>query len=509
MSNFSDNKRIAKNTIFLYIRLIFVMGVSLYTVRAILSLLGATDYGLYNVIGGFVSMFSFISGTLSSSSQRYFSISLAENDFRKLNDWFCLNLNLFVIIIVFLIFIAETFGLWFINNKMTIPIERLTAANIIFQLSLLGFCCSLVNTPYLALIIAYEKMKTFAYIGMLEALFKLAIVGILYFVSTDKLIVYGILIFVINVSITLSYVGYVSRKIPQIHYYVYWNKIEIAELASFSGWHLLGTISVVLRGQGINVLLNVFFNPIVNTARAIAFQIEIAVMQLQNNFFLALKPQIYKLYAVHDYSQLHTLIVRSTQICFFLTSILSIPLFFELDTVLDLWLVEVPEYTRAFTTLVLLNGLIDSVSGPMIAPILATGKIRNFYLITGNLIIFTLPISYVVLHYGCSPESVFIVTISFSFLAMMCRIYFLHKLIKIPFLEYIIELIKLFIATVVICIVVTLYIYMTPDSAMRFFIVIILSSVLHLIMYYYFVISSNDRKALNGYVSKFHGKIWK
>lgn len=184
-------------------------------------------------------------------------------------------------------------------------------------------------------------------------------------------------------------------------------------------------------------------------------------------------------------------------------------MFFELDTVLDFWLVEVPEYTRAFTTLVLLNGLIDSVSGPMIAPILATGKIRNFYLITGNLIIFTLPISYVVLHYGCSPESVFIVTISFSFLAMMCRIYFLHKLIKIPFLEYIIELIKLFIATVVICIVVTLYIYMTPDSAMRFFIVIILSSVLHLIMYYYFVISSNDRKALNGYVSKFHGKIWK
>lgn len=403
----------------------------------------------------------------------------------------------------------ETFGLWFINNKMTIPIERLTAANIIFQLSLLGFCCSLVNTPYLALIIAYEKMKTFAYIGMLEALFKLAIVGILYFVSTDKLIVYGILIFVINVSITLSYVGYVSRKIPQIHYYVYWNKIEIAELASFSGWHLLGTISVVLRGQGINVLLNVFFNPIVNTARAIAFQIESAVMQLQNNFFLALKPQIYKLYAVHDYSQLHTLIVRSTQICFFLTSILSIPLFFELDTVLDLWLVEVPEYTRAFTTLVLLNGLIDSVSGPMIAPILATGKIRNFYLITGNLIIFTLPISYVVLHYGCSPESVFIVTISFSFLAMMCRIYFLHKLIKIPFLEYIIELIKLFIATVVICIVVTLYIYVTPDSAMRFFIVIILSSVLHLIMYYYFVISGNDRKALNGCVSKFYGNIWK
>lgn len=506
MSDISDNKRIAKNTVFLYMRMILVMGISLYTVRAVLSLLGSTDYGLYNVIGGFVSMFSFISGTLSSSSQRYFSIFLVKDDFKKLNDWFCLNLNLFVIIIILLIIIAETFGLWFVNNKMTIPPERLAVANVIFQLSLLGFCCSLVNTPYLALIVAYEKMKTFACIGILEALSKLAIVAVLYIVSIDKLILYGILVFVINISITLTYIIYVSRKISQMRYYLYWNKVEITELASFSSWHLLGTISVVLRGQGINVLLNVFFNPVVNAARAIAFQIESAVMQLQNNFFLALKPQIYKLYAVHDYSQLHTLVVRSTQICFFLTSILSIPLLFELDKVLDWWLVKVPEYTKVFTILVLVNSLIDSMSGPMIAPVLATGKIRNFYLITGNLILLTLPVSYVALHYKCSPESVFIVTIVFSILAMICRIYFLHKLIEIPFLKYTVEIVKLFATTIVICIIIMLLIYVMHDNAMRFVAVIILSSMLHLIMYYCFVISDNDRKILNIYAGKFFNK---
>lgn len=509
MVNIRDNRRIVKNTVFLYIRMILVMGISLYTVRAVLSQLGSTDYGLYNVIGGFVSMFSFISGTLSSSSQRYFSISLAKNDFKKLNDWFCLNLNLFIIIVILLILIAETLGIWFVNNKMTIPAERLTAANVIFQLSLLGFCCNLVNIPYLALIIAYEKMKAFAYIGILEAFSKLVIVAILYFVSADKLILYGILVLLMNVSITLFYIVYVSRKISHTRYYLYWNMAEITELASFSSWHLLGTISVVLRGQGINVLLNVFFNPVVNAARAIAFQIESAVMQLQNNFFMALKPQIYKLYAVHDYSQLHILIVKSTQICFFFTSILSIPLLFELEKVLDLWLVEVPEHTKSFTILVLVNGMIDSMSGPMITPILATGKIRNFYLFTGNLIILTLPVSYVALHYGYSSESVFVVTIVFSVLAMMCRMYFLHRLIEISFLKYTVEIIKLFSTTIVICINIMLLRYVMHDNVIRFVAVIIFSSMLHLIMYYSFVISDNERKALNGYVGKFCDKIRK
>lgn len=266
-----NNKRIAKNTLFLYLRMLVVMGIGLYTVRAILHLLGVVDYGIYNVVGGVVGMFAFLNSTLATSSQRYFSIELAKGDLDRLNKWFCLNISTFSIFIVIFVAIAETVGLWFVNTQMTIPKERMFAANVVYQLSIVSFCVSLFSIPYNALIIAHERMSAFAFISIIEALTKLAIVFILSLVSWDRLIVYGILMFFTSCAMTSSYILYNRRYFPESKFHLYWNKSEFIEIIGFSGWHFWGTFSMVIRSQGINILLNLFFNPAVNAARAVAY----------------------------------------------------------------------------------------------------------------------------------------------------------------------------------------------------------------------------------------------
>ena len=272
-----NNKRIVKNTLFLYFRMIVVMGIGLYTVRAILRLLGVVDYGIYNVVGGVVSMFAFLNGTLATSSQRYFSVELAKGDLKRLNQWFCLNITTFSLFILAFIVIAETVGLWFVNTQMTIPHERLFAANVVYQLSIATFCIHFFNIPYNGLIIAHEKMSAFAYISIVEAFLKLGIVFVLSIITWDKLITYGILMFLISVLITSSYIVYSRIHFQESKYQFYWNKSEMIELLGFSGWHFLGTFSIAIRSQGINILLNLFFSPAVNAARAVAFQIYHAI----------------------------------------------------------------------------------------------------------------------------------------------------------------------------------------------------------------------------------------
>ena len=318
--NSTNNKRIAKNTFFLYLRLIVVMAIGLYTVRAILDLLGVVDYGIYNVVGGVVGMFQFLNGTLATSSQRYFSIEIAKRDKSRLNQWFCLNITTFSVFIILFLVLAETIGLWFVNTQMTIPPERIVAANVVYQLSIISFCVSFYNVPYTALIIAHERMSAFAYISIIEALLKLGIVFVLSIIPWDRLIVYGVLMFLASCGITSSYIIYNHRHFHESKYRPYWNKREFKELVGFSGWHFLGTFSVVIRSQGINILLNLFFNPAINAARAVAFQIYHAISQLSNNFFVAVKPQIYKYYATNELHSLYKLIIRSTAFCSLLVS---------------------------------------------------------------------------------------------------------------------------------------------------------------------------------------------
>lgn len=490
--NSTNNKRIAKNTFFLYLRMIVVMAIGLYTVRAILDLLGVVDYGIYNVVGGVVGMFQFLNGTLATSSQRYFSIELAKGDMKRLNLWFCLNITTFSLFIVVFLVIAETIGLWFVNTQMTIPADRLFAANVVYQLSIISFCISFFNVPYNALIIAHEKMSAFAYISIVEAFLKLGIVFVLTFVTWDKLIVYGILMFLTSLGITSSYIIYNRRHFEESSFRPYWNLMEFKELLGFSGWHFLGTFSVVVRSQGINILLNIFFNPAVNAARAVAFQIYHAISQLSNNFFIAIKPQIYKLYASERYNDLYKLVIRSTVICSYLVSILVFPILANTHFVLDIWLKDVPNYTIVFTQLVLINGLIDSTNGPTTAAVLATGKIRNYELIVATLSIMNLPISYIALKLGGNPTVTMIISIILSFIITFVRAFILCRKTGFKFYKYFIAFIKLIISSIIISIIVYITIYNKSYNIISFVVHSLFVLVVCSIVYLYVALDKKD-----------------
>lgn len=498
-----DNKRIAKNTIYLYIQMIIVMAVGLYTVRAVLDILGVVDYGIYNVVGGVVAMFSFVNSTLASASQRYFSIELAKGDYKRLNEWFCLNISSYSVFVILFLIIAETIGLWFLNTQMVIPEERSFAANIVYQLSIISFCVSFFSIPYNALIIAHEKMSAFAYICIIEVLLKLSIVFLLDYVSGDKLIIYGILMLVTSTGITLSYIAYNLMHFKESKFKFYWNTKELKELIGFSGWHLMGTFANVIRSQGINILLNMFFNPAINAARAVAFQIYNAVSQLSSNFFTAVKPQIYKSYANRDYDGMFTLVNRSTAICTFLISFLVFPILANTDYILGLWLKDVPNYAVVFTQLVLINGLIDSTNGPTIASALATGKIRNYQIAVSVATFMNLPISYFVLKFGYEPTITMVVSIIISYLIVFLRAYLLRSMINLPFVSYSSLIIRISLVSMGLWAAVTYLVNGLATTFIQFILVSCVIAVIIVLCYLLFVFSRNDAMAITTLICRY------
>lgn len=491
--NSVNNKRIAKNTIYLYLRMLFVMAVGLYTVRAILDILGVVDYGLYNVVGGVVTMFAFMNRTLSTSSQRYFSIELARGDKERLSKWFCLNITTFLTIGIIIAVFLETVGLWFVNTHMTIPSERLFAANVVFQLSIISFLFHIISIPYLALVVAYEKMNVFAYVGILEALGRLVIVFILTLLTFDKLIIYGILILLLSVGTSMSYIIYCWRHYPESSFRWYWETKEVKELLGFSGWHFLGTFSTSCRSQGINILLNMFFNPAVNAARAIAFQVSTHIMQLHTNFFTAIKPQIYKTYAKQEFDELFKLMMRSSIISAFLVSVIAFPILCGTSYILGLWLKEVPDYAVLFTQLALINGIIDSSDGPSIAASLATGKIKKYMLTVSLIILANVPISYVALRLGCEPTVTMEISIAVSCASVIIRAYLLKQMMNFPWLSYLLLMAKIAGVTVVM---VSLS-YLMAQKAVNDFISFAMYAVIIAIIttvLYAIVLSHDDRR---------------
>lgn len=478
----SNNKRILKNSLFLYVRMIVIMCVNLYVVRLILDLLGVEDYGINNVIYGLVAMFSFLNGTLATSSQRYFSVALAEGSQDKLKKVFSLNVTVFLIFAAIVVVLSETIGLWYVNNKMTMPTERLGAANYIYQLSIIAFVLNLLQVPLNALVIAHEQMKVFAYIGIGEALFKFVIVLAL-LLPTDKLMIYGSTNLLATLLVFFAYYIFCRRNFSESKYIPYWNTQEAKDIASFSGWHLLGTISVVVRGQGINLLINAFFNPAVNGARAIAVQIDQAINQLSQNFFVAVKPQIYKNFATKQHEAFITLIFNSTIICTGLVSLISIPMIINADFILGLWLKSVPKYTIIFTQLVLLNSIVDSTSNPSICAALATKKIKTFYLITGSLLMLNLPISYMLLKNSFEPEYTMVVSIGISFIAILARAIILYRLVELPLFKYMSMVFKLSLVTMIIYAITRLSINISESKWVQVSLSSIISTLLHCLLY--------------------------
>lgn len=415
------------------------MGVSLFTVRIVLSVLGVVDYGIYNVVAGVVSMFGFLSGTMASASQRFFAYEIGRNDPSQLKKTFNTTIIIYLILALVIVILAETIGLWFLYNKMTIPPDRFNAALWTYQFAIASFVITIMVVPYSAAIIAKENMKIYAVISIVEVALKLIIVYILLLFEIDKLKLYAVLMFLSTIIISSLYPAYCLRKYSEFRFNFFWEKDIFKTLLSYSGWNLFGAIASVLNSHGVNILLNVFFSPVINAARAIAMQINSVVNQFIHNFMLASRPQITKYYAEERIEEMFDLVFKSSKFSFYLLSIIAIPIIIKIEYILNLWLKEVPDFTIIFSRLILIVAMIDSFSYSLMASAQATGKIKKYQAIVGSVLMLNVPISYIFLRLGFSPEWTLYIAIIISIICLFLRLLLLKEMLQFPISNFIIN----------------------------------------------------------------------
>ena len=492
-----NNKRIAKNTIMLYIRMLLIMAVTLYTSRVVLEVLGVEDFGIYNVVGGLVAMFSFLTGSLSASTQRYITYALGKGNREELRIIFSTSIYIHILFSILIILLSETLGLWFFYTKLQIPIDRLDATFWAFQFSILSAAIAVLNIPFYASIVAYERMNIFAYISVAEAILKLVVVYILLLFDIDKLALYAFLIFFVQFVVWLSYILYCRHHFELLRLKKVYNRGLFNEMLRFSGWNLFGSLASVCFNQGLNILLNVFFNPIVNAARAISVQVQNAVYQFCVGFQTALNPQITKSYASKDYTYMYSLLFQGSKFSFYLLLLFSLPVFIEADVILYLWLKNVPENTVIFLRIMLVISWINSFSNPLIVAASATGKIMRYQILVGGILLLVLPISYIFLVFGAAPFVVFVVHLCVELIAQLARLFLLRGMIQLPLIDYWKKVIlkSLLVLCVSIIIPFSLYNYLnsTLFDALIICIVTIISTVLSI---YFFGISYDERALL-------------
>lgn len=453
-NNSADSRRIARNTMMLYFRMLLMMLISLYTSRVNLNALGVDNFGIYSVVGGLVSMFWIISNALVGSINRFITFEIGTGNQEKLNRIFSTAKGFQYIIVAIVFILAETIGLWFLNNKIVVPADRLVAANWVYQFSVLSFCLDLLVIPYTAAIIAHERMSAFAYISIIAAIGKLIVAWTIAIAPIDRLIWFGGLILVNSTIIRLIYVFFCKKHFIECRAGFVFDKTIWKDMFGFAGWSFIGTVAAVLRDYGGNILVNIFFGPAVNAARGISTQVNGAVAGFVDNFQTAVKPQITKSYAGGNHEYMFRLIYQSSRFSFYILFILALPILCSTHYVLWLWLGEVPAYTVLFVQLTLILTLHETLSGPLITAMLATGRIRNFQIIVGGLNLMNLPLSYIVLKFGGIPQSIVIVAIAISVCCTFARIILLRNMTGMPVRSFVRHVyLNVFVISGIACIV--------------------------------------------------------
>lgn len=472
-----NNSRIARNTLMLYIRMFFMMAIALYTSRVVLNTLGVDDFGIYNVVGGFVTMFTFLNAAMAGATQRFLNIEIGTGNHERLSRVFSTSVNIHLIIALIILVLAETVGLWFVITQLKFPPERQTAALWVYQFSILSTVFAILSVPYNATIIARERMGAFAYISMLEAVLKLGIVYLLVIGHLDKLKLYALLIFLVQVIITSTYNVYCYRRFPESHYRRIWEKPLMKEMISFAGWNLFGNLSVVGFTQGVNVLLNIFFGPAVNAARGVAVQVQSAIRGFTTNFQTAVNPQIVKTYAVRDFTYMHKLIFTSTKLSHYLLWVISLPVLFETQQVLVWWLKTVPDHTVAFVRLMLLIAMVEGIANPLITGANATGRIRTYQIIVGSLLLCIVPVSYAALKLGAPPEGVFVVHLAMALIAHGARMWMSRPLIHLSIRRYTVRVLVPIAVSSAVSLILPAVVYKLMDPGLMRFLLVSLACV--------------------------------
>ena len=415
MSEENHAKRVAKNTLALYFRMAFLVIVSLYTVRIVLQVLGSEDYGLNNVVGGFVGLFGFFTGTMLLAAQRYFAVNLATRDWEKLNTNFSVILFILLGFSFIVLLLAETVGLWFVTTQLVIPAERMTAAVVVYQASIVGFILMLVAAPLTALLVADENLSVYAFVSIFEGVAKLLIVYALLVVNMDKLILYALMQLGISFIVQGFYLWYCRQKYPQLQLKLCRDKTIYRGVFSYIHWNMIGATATILNGQGVNIMMNLFFGPVINAARGIAFQVNSVVVSFAQNFMRAVDPQIVKSYAMKDYSKFNFLMITSAKLAYYLLFLFALPLLLNIHYVLDVWLGQPPEQTYLFVTLALIDALLLNITDPISTGVSAVGKVKWYQIIVGGLNLLVMPLAYAALCVWELPWVPFAVSIVITF----------------------------------------------------------------------------------------------
>ena len=478
------------------------MIVHLYTSRVILATLGVEDYGVYNVVGGAVMMFSVVSGSIANAISRFITFELGKDNIERLKDVFCNSINIQIGIVVIVLAIGETLGLWFLNTYMNIPEKRMIEANIVYQCSLLSFIINLLSIPYNASIIAHERMTAFAYIGIVEVLLKLLVVIILPYFLTDKLVTYAILLIVVALIIRVTYVIYCKRNFVECHYKFSINKKLLGDMAGFSGWQFLTNTCWIVDTQGINIISNIFFGVTVNAARGIAHQVEGAIMQFVNNFTTAINPQIIKNYAQNEKKQFFLLIVRGAKFSYFLMLIIAMPVMLETDFLLSLWLKDVPDMAVTFTRLSILAALSNMLGSTCVTSCIATGNLKRYAIIVSSVGFMVVPITWILFSLGFPAETAYYVFISIYTILIFIRLYIMKGLFDFPPSMYIRSvLIPISIVSLLtIPIPLFVHVYLNINDILRLVVVTIVSILSSSVVIYSMGLNITERVVVKNFI---------
>ena len=491
-----NTKRIAKNTLMLYGRMLFSMLVSLYTSRVVLQALGVEDYGIYNVVGGVVAMFSMISSSLSSSVSRFLTFELGKGDTDGLKRVFSTSLSIQLVLAGIIVVLAETIGLWFLNTHMTIPANRLYAANWVFHASVLTFVINLLSVPFSASIVSHERMSAFAYIGILDVVLRLLIVLFIAYsgLDFDRLIVYALLLVGVVCIMQAIYWNYCARHFQECQLKLSFDVDYWKEMSSFAGWNFIGCTAGLLKDQGVNILLNLFLGPIINAARGIANTVNNVLSSFAGNFMTALNPQITKSYAAGDYSYMFSLVERGSRFSYYILLLFALPMLFEADFVLTLWLKHYPAHTVNFVRLILLVTMCDILSNTLINLQNATGKIRNYQLAVGGMLLMNFPLSYICLKIGFQPESTLIVALIVAVACLFLRLLVLRKMVGLSMKRYLHKVSGNVICVTLAAVVLPTLLYLQmADGIVRFLLMCVLTTLCSALAIYFIGCNRNER----------------
>lgn len=433
-----NSKRVAKNSIILYMRMFFLMIIGFYTSRVILKSLGVVDFGIYNVVGGVVALFSVISKSLSSACSRFLNFEMGKGDKNSLKIVFSSSLTIQIFIAIIIFILCEIFGVWFLNYKMVIPPDRLYASNWVLQFSIITFCSNLIMIPYNAAIIAHEEMRTFAFVSIYDGVTKLVIAFLVSFSPIDRLIFYSVLLCLLQLSVQYIYISYSKKHYEECRYVYIYNKSVWKELVSYSGWNFIGAASGILRNQGGNILVNLFYGPTLNASRAVSNQVLHAVNGFVSSFMIAVRPQITQSYASGNKTYMMRLIYKSSKFSYYMLFLICLPVILNIESILSLWLPQIPDRAFAFVRLTLVFTMIESISEPLITAQLATGRIKNYQLIVGGIQLLNLPISYFIFKfYTVEAETFLIVAICLSLCCLVARLLLLKNMIRLDIKHFI------------------------------------------------------------------------